>query len=41
MSEDETPYSIRFVGANPESLDAQQLIQILPPSREYLLRQAL
>ena len=29
MSEHETPYSIRFIGANPESLDAQELIQIL------------
>jgi hypothetical protein len=29
MPDDETPYSIRFVGANPESLDAQGLIQVL------------
>jgi hypothetical protein len=29
MPDRETPYSIRFIGANPETFDAQELIQVL------------
>src|SRR5258708_34545308 len=41
MAGDETSYSIRFVGANPESLDAQQLIQILSAITRISLKASL
>jgi hypothetical protein len=41
MPEREEPYSIRFVGANPDSLDAQDLIQVLSAFRRISLKASL